>query len=232
MQSKEIPPEEMKHWPLGGYIGVISTVIAIFLVIPLFTKSFYAHVVLQGFFTLLILSIMTMVNGHRGLLYLGSILVALFLIFDTLSIYLDSLSWMLGAYSCYSLFLVLGIYCIAKRVLSTRFSDTNVIFGAITVYFLVGILWSKVYFIEDSLLPNSFHGIVSLDLNRDGISEGYQNQFDFLYYSFTVLTTLGLGDISPLHRLAKSLTMMEAMFGQLFVATAIAKLVTVWRKRL
>lgn len=67
-------------------------------------------------------------------------------------------------------------------------------------------------------------------MNFDSIDflNTYEQQFNFLYYSFATLATLGMGDITPLDHLAKSLTAMEAMFGQLFVAIIIAKLVSVW----
>ncbi len=53
-------------------------------------------------------------------------------------------------------------------------------------------------------------------------------QYEKLLNNKATLATLGMGDITPLDHLAKSLTAMEAMFGQLFVAIIIAKLVSVW----
>ena len=47
----------------------------------------------------------------------------------------------------------------------------------------------------------------------------------FLYYSFVCLTTTGFGDISPVSEGARSLSVMEAVFGQLFMAVLIARLV-------
>ena len=90
-------------------------------------------------------------------------------------------------------------------------------------------VFGRLYFLIDSIAPNSFHGIDSADLNSVGLKAGYENQFNLLYYSYTTLSTLGVGDITPLNQLAKSLTIIECVFGQLFVATAIAKLVSVWK---
>jgi hypothetical protein len=69
-------------------------------------------------------------------------------------------------------------------------------------------------------------GAVNFDATN--FLSNYEQQFNFLYYSFATLATLGMGDIIPLNHLAKSLTVTEAMFGQLFVAIIIAKLVSVW----
>ncbi len=78
------------------------------------------------------------------------------------------------------------------------------------------------------MTPGSFNGAGILNFDSTTLHNAYEQQFNFLYYSFATLATLGMGDITPLSHLAKSLTAMEAMFGQLFVAIIIAKLVSVW----
>ena len=47
-----------------------------------------------------------------------------------------------------------------------------------------------------------------------------------VYFSFGTLTTAGSADISPLHPIARSLTNVEAMIGQLYPATLLARIVT------
>jgi Ion channel len=54
---------------------------------------------------------------------------------------------------------------------------------------------------------------------------------DVLYYSFSMLTTTGLGDIVPVTRIARITSMMEAIVSQLFLAILIAKLVGVYPPR-
>jgi hypothetical protein len=48
----------------------------------------------------------------------------------------------------------------------------------------------------------------------------------FLYFSFTTLTSTAYGDIVPLHAVARSTAVLEALIGQLFPATMVARLVT------
>ena len=50
----------------------------------------------------------------------------------------------------------------------------------------------------------------------------------FLYYSLTSLTTLGLGDITPVNEFARSLTGLEALLGQLFPAVILARILTLY----
>ena len=44
----------------------------------------------------------------------------------------------------------------------------------------------------------------------------------FEYYSFVTLTTLGFGDITPLTRMAKAFSVLEAVIGQLYLVVVVA----------
>ncbi|WP_456748885.1 potassium channel family protein [Bradyrhizobium sp. USDA 4354] len=46
-------------------------------------------------------------------------------------------------------------------------------------------------------------------------------------FSFATMTTTGYGDVAPLHPVARRLCNMEAIFGQLYPATLVARLVTI-----
>ena len=84
--------------------------------------------------------------------------------------------------------------------------------GAVAVYLLFGLIWANAYEWADSMYPNSFTGA---DVN--GAS--------WTYYSFVTLTTMGYGDITPKHPLARSLATAEALTGQLYIAILISRLV-------
>ena len=70
----------------------------------------------------------------------------------------------------------------------------------------------------EHLQPGSFTGL-----------EEFMNQPDdvlyFLYFSFVTMTTLGYGDISPITSYAMTATYLEAVFGQLYLAIMVARLV-------
>jgi hypothetical protein len=127
-----------------------------------------------------------------------------------------------------NLFTSFAIAVLMKKILYARKVNFVLIFGALMVYLLAGIVWGNFYFLLNMLFPGSFHGAGELHFESTDFLSIYEQQFNFLYYSFATLATLGMGDITPLNHLAKSLTAMEAMFGQLFVAVIIAKLVSVW----
>ena len=60
------------------------------------------------------------------------------------------------------------------------------------------------------------------------VQEGPHQQSEYLYYSFVTLTTLGFGDLSPSVGLPQALTALEALLGQVFLVTLVARLVTLW----
>ena len=49
-----------------------------------------------------------------------------------------------------------------------------------------------------------------------------------MYFSFVTLSTLGYGDVLPVHEVSQNWAAMEAMIGQFFIATVIARLVSVY----
>jgi hypothetical protein len=53
----------------------------------------------------------------------------------------------------------------------------------------------------------------------------FTSSSDWMYYSFTTLTTLGYGDVVPTARVARMLAIGEALTGQLYLAVMIARLV-------
>jgi hypothetical protein len=57
---------------------------------------------------------------------------------------------------------------------------------------------------------------------------GTRVQSEYLYFSFVALTTLGFGDLSPSVGLPQALTVLEALLGQIFLVTLVARLVTLW----
>jgi hypothetical protein len=87
--------------------------------------------------------------------------------------------------------------------------------GAIAVYVLLGLTWAQAYELVALLDPGAFAGAV-----------GGQTSPSWVYYSFVTLTTMGYGDITPLNPVARSLAILEALTGQLYLAILVARLVS------
>ena len=92
------------------------------------------------------------------------------------------------------------------------------IVDAILVYLLIAVGFATLFTFIGLLIPAAFKGIEFED-DRSLASE-------IFYLSFVTLTTTGYGDIVPMHPLARSLCNIEAIIGQLYPATLLARLVT------
>ena len=92
--------------------------------------------------------------------------------------------------------------------------------GAVAAYLLIAIFFAYSYAFMAALVPGSFQ--VPAWVNDSGAERGES----FFYFSMVALTTVGFGDITAVHPLARSLVMLEALIGQLYPAILIARLVT------
>jgi len=226
-KTQEFSPISNKS-RVSGFLGAFFAVVAIFLIAPIFEKNFYTHLLLQCSYTLLILSTIYIIDGKRSILIIGFSLLLSFIYFDSLSFQHHSFSYMMVAYGFFSIFTLFAIVILMRKILNSSLVNAELIFAGLMVYLLSGILWGNFYFIQNTISPGSFYGAGILDFNQVSFFNIFDQQFNFLYYSFATLATLGMGDIIPLNHLAKSLTALESMFGQLFVAVIIARLVSIW----
>jgi len=92
------------------------------------------------------------------------------------------------------------------------------IVGAVLLYLLIAIGFAALFAFVGLSIPNAFKGVAFED--DAGLAS------ELFYLSFVTLTTTGYGDIVPLHPLARSLCNIEAIVGQLYPATLLARLVT------
>lgn len=114
--------------------------------------------------------------------------------------------------------LLTGGGLLTVMVLAQVFSPGRVtgrrILGAVAAYLLLGLMWAGAYHLLELLHPAAFAGRVAADPQQ------------LLYFSFVTLTTVGYGDVTPLHPAVRSLAMLEALVGQLYPAILIARLVS------
>jgi hypothetical protein len=103
-----------------------------------------------------------------------------------------------------------------NRILHHRRVTSETVLGALCVYVLIGLLYAFLYLAVADFRDNFF------------AQPGPHEQSEYLYFSFVTLTTLGFGDLSPAHGLPQALTVSEALLGNIFLVTLVARLVTLW----
>jgi len=117
------------------------------------------------------------------------------------------------------LFLAYALVMLLRAVLRAETVTLDTIYGALSVYLLIAFVWGVAYMLLETLHP----GALAMDSTRH---PNHQIDWsDCMYYSFTTLTSLGYGDIAPVLPQSRSLSILEAVSGVMYVAVLIARLV-------
>jgi hypothetical protein len=91
-----------------------------------------------------------------------------------------------------------------------------VIVAAICVYLQIGLIFARLLYFVDQATHQP--AVMSGDV-------GVQRMPELIYFSFTTLTTTGFGDMHPAVPLARSLCVLEAVLGQMYIVVLIGRLV-------
>lgn len=91
--------------------------------------------------------------------------------------------------------------------------------GAVVLYLNVAMIFTALYRLVAELGPGAFTGLPAGPIDAAPLA-------DITYFSFSTMTTSGYGDIVPVHPFARSLANLEAIIGQLYPATLLARIVT------
>lgn len=107
------------------------------------------------------------------------------------------------------------ILTVALGIVDQGEANVKAVTGAVCVYVLIGLLFVFLY------------GVIATVSSSDFFAQGTDGTRSLrLYFSFVTLATLGYGDYTPGHELGRTLAIVEALFGQLYLVTVIALLVS------
>jgi hypothetical protein len=103
-----------------------------------------------------------------------------------------------------------------RRIFRTRTVTRETLFLAVSTYMLVGVVWTIIYIFLELLQPGSF--------SFPEHSLGPTFWTELYYFSFVTITTLGYGDVTPISPMARSLAILEAITGVMFLGILVARL--------
>ena len=119
-------------------------------------------------------------------------------------------------------FIGLAIAVTLRDILQKRVIGGGDVLGAVSGYLLGGIVWGNLYVVLQLLAPSSF--AVQPEIAWQ-LQERHLLHALFNFFSFATLTSLGYNDITPVTPFANTLTWLEVMFGQFYLAVVVAQLV-------
>ena len=150
----------------------------------------------------------------RALMVLGAILAFARLSQSLVSApHLVMLSQALWALSC----LLATLVAVAVAFRRGRV-DAERIFAVLGAYLLTGLIFGITFGLLNDLQPSSFR-----------LPDSEMARFEHgVYISFVILTSLGFGDVVPVSPVARGLTILEAVIGQMYMAVLVARLVSLY----
>jgi len=123
------------------------------------------------------------------------------------------------------LLIVFYVYAISQVLAYTmrgRRVTGDKISGVISGYLMLGLAWAFLYSLIEILAPGS------MSFSTGTAPDDPHRMLDLIYFSFATITTLGYGDITPLTDRARSLALLEAVTGVLYIAVMVSSLVSAY----
>lgn len=119
------------------------------------------------------------------------------------------------------LYLLTLVAFLLKLIFSDNKPNVHRLQGAVAIYILYALIFSLVFRLDFLFNPQDIYF-----KNRTSASAPI-DPFEFMYFSFEILTTMGYGEIVPVGKIAQSLAMIEALSGVLFPSILIARIVSI-----
>ncbi len=114
--------------------------------------------------------------------------------------------------------LAIAMAAVLRRVVTAPDIGSRTILGALSVYTALGILFTFLYGMIERIQGGAFF---------EGVPHPAGS--DFLFFSYTTLTTTGYGNLVPGGQPGRMISGLEMMLGQIFLVTLVAGLVSLWR---
>jgi hypothetical protein len=160
---------------------------------------------------------------HRTLLVIALILAIPTLLQRIVLPRIDASSFSMFNMVLSFIFDILIIVVIFRHVFAREQANSETIFGALCVYLLMGFSFASIYGVVAAFEPAAFYLDPRTNLHM------VPNRFDFIYYSFATMTSLGAAGITPVSAEARSVSVFEAIIGVLYLAVLIARLMGAYR---
>jgi hypothetical protein len=106
---------------------------------------------------------------------------------------------------------------VVRHLIGRSVVDRETVLGVIAAYLLIGMFFAFVYRLIGVVDPDPFFG-----------AGGEATPSQALFFSFTTYSTTGYGNLVPAKSLGQTMAVAEMIIGQLFLITAVGKVISVW----
>ena len=200
----------------GVVLGVVLVPIVFSLSAP---DELWARVTSAFLFAAAIFITLAVARAKRWVQILAFALVVLIVITAIVDIIVGGSGSAVAGRAAVGLMIALAPFTLARGVIRHLRQEGKVtldaVYGAIAIYLLLGAFFATIDAAVGAVEGHQFFNQVQ-----------HANFSEYLYFSYVTLTTVGFGDFTPATSLARTLSITEALSGQLYLVTVVAVLVS------
>ena len=214
------PFEKFLAWRAQNkFLFLLVTLVLLLIIYPVLEDGFVGDWSLKILTTILLVMAVYAVSDTRKKFIAALILSFVPLIAGWLYVlHPDPVLFLVVNASTMVFFTVVTVTILYSVLVSGSYS-LDTVYGGICVYLLIGFTYGTGFFLLNTIYPAAFYPYPAPG------SDQIVTFSEFLYFSFSTLTTLGYGDIVPLTSQARTMVLFEAVSGVIYVAVLIAWLV-------
>ena len=215
-------PAHLSLQPQNGFLILLVSLLAL-QIIPPFINPSERSILLGVLVAIVLLFALYLVAYNRKELIIGILLCAPAIATDWAGNSIDPTIPVYTHYLFAIAFLAYTCVHIFRYLFESEDISADMLYAAVCLYFIVGMIWAMIYALIEMYHPGSFQLDADLNNTRAVFSE-------LLYFSYVTISTLGYGDMAPLTRIARSWATIEAIIGQFYLALVVARLVSLYAR--
>ena len=207
----------LRFWNEDRSLSVmfVLLLVFIFILVPVFDRGRVGELIIKSAYSVMLVTGILSVARHSRYVTIIGVFAIIAIIVNWVSDFEPTTTVMIAHSLAAFIFNLLFAIVILKKTFKSGDITFQRIQGSIVVFLVAGLMYAYVFHsIYLYAGPSSFNNVAGTGLK------------EFLYFSFTSLTTMGYGDITPVLPLARSIANSEALVGQLYPAILIARLVS------
>lgn len=198
---------------------LLVAMLALLLVMAFLGETSYGRVIVNLANAIVLVSAVAAVGRSRRALLAAALLAVPTLAFQFLALFIGKPAYFALNWGFAAIFYAYAIVQLLDYVLRRGEFAADKLYGAVAAYLMLAILWALLYGVVEYCYPGAF------------AFGGTPKALDFgemIYFSFTVLTTTGFGDITPVLIQSRFLAILEEVTGIMYVAILIARLTSIY----
>ncbi len=197
------------------YYLLLFTQLVFFGTVPLLTPYLTSsNIIISVALSMVLMAGLNAIQAKRFYVRLGLAVSVLFILTTSLFRFEANPFAVLAAFTCFIIFCIFIIYHIINVLLSTQEIKASLIAGGLAGYLMIGVMLSFFFIMLEAFDSNALSATLQV--------EGFTG---FVYFSLITMTTVGYGDIVPLHPVAQITSAFAAIFSQFYLAVVVAVIV-------